>query len=141
MTVNEIIKGIAKQLEQLYPDKMVYVDEIRRGANENFCVHCIDQAHTRNLDRRRTRSYSFEILYFKAEKDSMNFNDWAEGMYWGFERIQVGDRILTPIDAQAEDGGDMVYHFMFDINLTGLIDKSAGEPMSGFRMEGGLKDE
>ena len=71
----------------------------------------------------------------------MAFNEWAEQMYWGFERIQVGDRIITPIDAQAEDGGDMVYHFTFDINLTGLIDKPTGEPMGGLRIEGGLKDE
>lgn len=137
MRVNEIIEAIALQLKMLYHDKKVYVDEIPQGIDGNFYVHCTDQAHTRGLDRRRWRSYSFEVLYFKAKKDSMSFNDLAERLYWAFERIQVGDRVITPIDAQAVDGRDMVYHFTFDINLTGLIDEES-VPMSNYKLKGGF---
>lgn len=139
MTVNQIIEAIALQLKMLYHDKHVYVDEIPQGSNESFYVHCIDQAHTRGLDRRRWRSYSFEVLYFKAKKDSMAFNDWAEQMYWAFERIEADGRILTPIDAQAVDGRDRVYHFTFDINLTGLIDEET-LPMAKFKLKNNIID-
>ena len=139
MTVNDIIEAIALQLKMLYHDKKVYVDEIPQGVNGNFYVHCTDQAHIRHLNRRRWRNYSFEVLYFMADKDSMAFNDWAEVMYWAFERLQVDERILTPIDAKAEDGRDMVYHFTFDIDLTGLI-KEDSEPMAKYKLKNNIID-
>lgn len=139
MTVNQIIEAIAFKLKQLYPDRYVYDGEIPKGADGNFYVHCSDQSHSRNLNRRRSRSYTFEVLYFKSKKDSMHFNDWAEQMYFEFERLQVGNRTVSTTDAQAEDGRDMVYHFTFDVNITGLIDQLADDPMANLKIEEALK--
>ena len=139
MTVNDIIEAIALQLKMLYHDKKVYVNEIPQGADGNFYVHCTDQSHVRHLNRRRWRNYSFEVLYFMAKKDSMLFNEWAERMYWAFERLDVDGRIITPIDAKAEDGRDMVYHFTFDIDLTGLI-KEDPQPMANYKLKNNINN-
>lgn len=139
MTVNDFIIGIAQKLKSLYPTRHVFVDEIPAKADGNHFVHCTDQRHGKKLGRRRSRSYSFEVLYFKAKKDNMAFNDWAEQMYFEFEALDVSGQIVHLTNAHAQDGDDMVFHFIFDAEFTALIDQVSGDPMNTLQLTEGLK--
>ena len=140
MTVNEIMSALAQRLGELFPNRAVYYTQIPRDADGNHYIRCIDQSHVKKLGRRRERSYSFEIRYFSKNKDSLVFYDWAEAMYWGFESLTVGGQKLHITGAHAEPGDDMVFHFVFDVTVSGLIDLPAGEPMSDIEISGGLKE-
>ena len=121
MTVNNFIRAVAVKLGELYPDRLVYTDEIPAVADGNFFVRCIEQQHEKRLDRRRRRFYSFEILYFQRERDTMLFNDWAEKMYSNFERLACEGRLFHLTNAHAENGDDGVFHFVFDADFTALL--------------------
>lgn len=140
MTVNEIMSALAHKLGELFPDRAVYYTQIPRDADGNHYIRCIDQSHTKKLGRRRERTYSFEILYFCKEKDALVFNDWAETMYWGFESLMVNGQLVHLTGAHAEPGDDGVFHFVFDITVSGLLDPPAGEPMAELEIREGLKE-
>lgn len=139
MTVNDIISAIALKLNTLYPNRFVYAEQIPKKADGNYFVYCTDQSHTKRLGQRRERSYSFVIQYFQTKKDNMAFNDWAEKMYFEFEKLDVKGQIIHIIDAHAESGDDMVYHFVFDVKVGGLVNVQPGDPMAGLQVTGGLK--
>lgn len=131
MTVNDILTAFAVKLTELYPDRLVYVDEIPAGADGNFLVRCIEQSHQKGIGRRRVRVYQFEVLYFVAPKDSMAYNDWAETMYWGFEDLAVGQEVVHLSGAAANDTGDMVYHFVVDAQVYNTMAVDRSDEMEG----------
>ena len=129
MTVNDIIKAAAVKLGELFPDRLTYYGEIHNEADGNHYIRCINQSHEKRLDRRRARSYSFEIYYFRRDKDALEFNAWAETMYFAFESLVVGGQTLHITGAHAEDGDDGVFHFVFDVDFVALVEPEAAEPM------------
>ncbi|GAC41902.1 phage tail terminator family protein [Paenibacillus popilliae] len=144
MKVNDVITAIARELKSLYPNRQVYIDQIPKKADGNHYVYCTDQCHSKRLDRRRERTYSFVIQYFQSAKDNMLFNDWAETMYFVFEKLDVNGQTVHLTDAHAEPGDDMVYHFVFDVKVNGLVvDVQPGELIGDLMMDlqarGGLK--
>ena len=140
MTVNEVMQAIAAKLGELFPDRLVYDRRIEQLADGQHFVRCIDQTHGKLLDRRRSRSYSFEILYFSKADDVVAFNDWAETMYMEFETLTLeSGQILRVTGANATDGDDMVFHFTFDVTFTALLDPVAGDPMTTLEHKEGLK--
>ena len=140
MTVNEIMGALAHKLGELFPDRAVYYTQIPRDADGNHYIRCIDQSHTKKLGRRRERAYSFEVLYFCKERDALVFHDWAEVLYSELEMLTVGGRLVHTTGAHAEPGDDMVFHFVFDITVSGLLDPPAGEPMADLDIREGLKE-
>ncbi len=140
MTVNEIMSALALKLGELFPDRAVHYTQIPRDADGNHYVRCIGQSHTKKLGRRRERVYSFEVLYFCKERDALVFNDWAETLYSELETLTVGGQLVHITGAHAEPGDDMVFHFVFDITVSGLIDPPAGEPMEGLETTEVLKE-
>lgn len=129
MTANGIIKTAAAKLAALYPDRLAYSGQIPKDADGQHYIRCISQSHEKRLDRRRGRSYSFEILYFRKDGDALEFNAWAETMYGEFESLTVQNQILHVTGAHARDGDDGVFHFVFDVTFTGLVEPEAAEPM------------
>ncbi|TVX91899.1 phage tail terminator family protein [Paenibacillus agilis] len=138
MTVNDLIKAIAKRLKSVYPDRLIYVDEIPKAADGHHFIRCMEQKHETKLGRRRMRTYSFEVLHFKSAKDNMAFHDWAEKLYFEFEQLDVNGQVVHVSKAQAEPGDDMVFHFTFDVIVNGLIDPNSIEAMGSLKMIGGI---
>ena len=52
----------------------------------------------------------------------------------------MNGQVVHITGAQAEPGDDMVFHFVFDVTLSGLLDPPAGEPMEDLEMREGLKE-
>lgn len=140
MTVNEILSALTHKLGELFPERAVYYTQIPREADGNHYIRCIDQSHTKKLGRRRERAYSFEVLYFCQKGDALVFNDWAEVLYSELEMLTVGGQLVHITGAHAEPGDDGVFHFVFDITVSGLLDPPAGEPMEDLEMREGLKE-
>lgn len=140
MTVNEILSALAHKLGELFPERAVYYTQIPREADGNHYIRCIDQSHTKKLGRRRERAYSFEVLYFCQKGDALVFNDWAETLYSELEMLTVGGQLVHITGAHAEPGDDGVFHFVFDITVSGLLDPPAGEPMAELEIREGLKE-
>ena len=57
-----------------------------------------------------------------------------------FRVATVNGQVVHITSAQAEPGDDMVFHFVFDVTLSGLLDPPAGEPMEDLEMREGLKE-
>lgn len=129
MTVNDFLAAIAAKLDFMFPDRLVFVDQIESCSDGNHFVRCVNQRHDKGLDRQRKRSYTFEIDYFQKVRDNMAFNNWAEIMCWAFESLTVGDQLFHLHNLKAEPGDDMVFHFTFDVDTVGLIDPVVAEPM------------
>ena len=139
MTVNAIMEAIAAKLGELFPDRLAYYKKIKALADGQHFIRCIDQTHTKGLDRQRRRFYSFEVLYFRRDDDALEFNAWAETMYMEFETLDVGGKLLHVTNAHAEPGDDMTFHFVFDVSTVGLIGKPEGEPMENATIQTGVK--
>lgn len=140
MTVNEIMGALAHKLGELFPERAVYYTQIPREADGNHYIRCIDQSHTKKLGRRRERAYSFEVLYFCRVRDALVFHDWAEVLYSELETLMVNGQLVHITGAHAEPGDDGVFHFVFDITVSGLLDPPAGEPMAELEIREGLKE-
>ena len=140
MTVNEIMGALAHKLGELFPDRAVYYTQIPRDAGGSHFVRCIGQCHTKKLGRRRERAYSFEVLYFCKERDALMFNDWAETLYGELETLTAGGQLVHITGAHAEPGDDMVFHFVFDITVSGLLDPLSDGPMEGLAITERLKE-
>ncbi|MFD0588851.1 DUF6838 family protein [Paenibacillus sp. GCM10027627] len=139
MTVHEIVQSVADQLRALYPERPIYVDELPANANNVYFVQCTKQSHVKGLDRRRHRSYSFEIVYVQTDKNQLNFYNWAEGMYSAFESLSIGDKMINLTNANATRGEDMAFRYVFTINQVEYVAPKANDLMGSLQASGGIK--
>lgn len=68
MTLANFLSAIARKLTGIWPDRLVYTGEIPQNADEQFFVGIIESGQGKHLDRRRTRTIQFEVLYFLQEE-------------------------------------------------------------------------
>lgn len=135
MTLNNFLESIAVKLVGLWPDRHVFANEIPKNADGNFFVRVVDTSQERKLDRRRRRTVQFEVLYFLASKDNLEFNEWAETMFDEFESLSVHEKTevvdgvetdvrrtirLTNISARKDDD-QRVFQFLFDTDFYFVI--------------------
>lgn len=120
MTINNFLEAIAAKLKDLFPGKVVYLDEIPKKADGNFYIRCFENTQERGLDRRRKRTLQFEVNYFCGDRDVLIYNDWVETMYDNFEHITVAESdgktrgiALTNLKAIKNTNTDM-FQFLFD---------------------------
>ncbi len=127
MTLNNFIESVAEKLVRQWPDRHVFVNEIPKDSDGNFFVRVVTTTQEKKLDRRRRRTTSFEVLYFLASKDNLEFNAWAETMFDEFEILSVietegvrrGVR-LKNVTARKDDDS-RVYSFTFDADFYFVI--------------------
>lgn len=134
MTLNNFLKATAEKLVGLWPDRHVFVNEIPSQADGNFFVGVIESTQEKKLDRRRKRSVQFEVLYFLATKDNLDFNEWAETMYDEFERLSVLETegtedtedvfrsVRLSNTSAKKDSDSQVFRFLFDADFYFLIE-------------------
>lgn len=135
MTLNNFLESIAVKLVGLWPDRHVFANEIPKNADGNFFVRVVDTSQERKLDRRRRRTVQFEVLYFLASKDNLEFNEWAETMFDEFESLSVHEKTevvdgvetdvrrpirLKNINARKDDD-QRVFQFLFDADFYFVI--------------------
>lgn len=135
MTLNNFLESIAVKLVGLWPDRHVFANEIPKNADGNFFVRVVDTSQERKLDRRRRRTVQFEVLYFLASKDNLEFNVWAETMFDEFESLSVHEKTefvngvekdvrrvirLTNVSARKDDD-QRVFQFLFDADFYFVI--------------------
>lgn len=135
MTLNNFLESIAVKLVGLWPDRHVFANEIPKNADGNFFVRVVDTSQERKLDRRRRRTVQFEVLYFLATKDNLEFNAWAETMFDEFESLSVHEKTevvdgveydvrrtirLTNVSARKDDD-QRVFQFLFDADFYFVI--------------------
>ena len=135
MTLNNFLESIAVKLVGLWPDRHVFANEIPKNADGNFFVRVVDTSQERKLDRRRRRTVQFEVLYFLASKDNLEFNAWAETMFDEFESLSVHEKTevvdgveydvrrtirLTNVSARKDDD-QRVFQFLFDADFYFVI--------------------
>ena len=141
MTVNKLLEAAAVRLGELFPGRHVFADTVKNHADGNFYIRCVEQSHTKRLGRRRDRAYSFEILYFLKSDDPFGFNEWAETMYSEFETVTADGHVFHVSNAHAEDGDDMVFHFVYDVVFSALYAPETENSMGGFTLAEGLKND
>lgn len=135
MTLNDFLETVAEKLVGLWSDRHVFVNEIPKDSDGNFFVGMIEASQERKLDRRRRRTVQFEVLYFLASKDNLEFNAWAETMFDEFESISVHEKTefvngvekdvrrvirLTNISARKDDD-QRAFQFLFDADFYFVI--------------------
>lgn len=135
MTLNKFLEAIAFKLINLWPDRHVFVNEIPKDSDGNFFIRVVEITQEKKLDRRRRKTVQFEILYFLASKDNLEFNLWAETMLDEFETILVCEETeptnitesdilhsirLSNISAR-KDSDSRVFQFLFDADFYFLL--------------------
>lgn len=135
MTLNNFLESIAMKLVGLWSDRHVFVNEIPKDSDGNFFVRVVDTSQEKKLDRRRRRTVQFEVIYFLASKDNLEFNAWAETMFDEFETLSVHEKTevvdgvesdvrrtirLTNISAR-KDVDQRVFQFLFDADFYFVI--------------------
>lgn len=135
MTLNDFLEAVAEKLVGLWSDRHVFVNEIPKDSDGNFFVGMIEASQEKKLDRRRRRTVQFEVLYFLASKDNLEFNAWAETMFDEFESLSVHEKTevvdgvetdvrrtirLTNISARKDDD-QRVFRFLFDADFYFVI--------------------
>lgn len=135
MTLNNFLESIAMKLVGLWSDRHVFVNEIPKDSDGNFFVRVVDTSQEKKLDRRRRRTVKFEVLYFMASKDNLEFNAWAETMFDEFESLSVHEKTefvngvekdvrrvirLTNVSARKDDD-QRVFQFLFDADFYFVI--------------------
>lgn len=135
MTLNDFLEAVAEKLVGLWSDRHVFVNEIPKDSDGNFFVGMIEASQERKLDRRRRRTVQFEVLYFLASKDNLEFNAWAETMFDEFETLSVHEKTevvngvekdvrrtirLTNISARKDDD-QRAFQFLFDADFYFVI--------------------
>lgn len=135
MTLNDFLEAVAEKLVGLWSDRHVFVNEIPKDSDGNFFVGMIEASQERKLDRRRRRTVQFEVLYFLASKDNLEFNAWAETMFDEFESLSVYEKTevvdgveydvrrtirLTNVSARKDDD-QRVFQFLFDADFYFVI--------------------
>lgn len=139
MTLNDFLEAVAEKLVGLWSDRHVFVNEIPKDSDGNFFVGMIEASQEKKLDRRRRRTVQFEVLYFLASKDNLEFNAWAETMFDEFESLSVHEKTevvdgveydvrrairLTNVSARKYDD-QRVFQFLFDADFYFVITPEA----------------
>lgn len=139
MTLNDFLEAVAEKLVGLWSDRHVFVNEIPKDSDGNFFVGMIEASQEKKLDRRRRRTVQFEVLYFLASKDNLEFNAWAETMFDEFESLSVHEKTefvngvekdvrrvirLTNVSARKDDD-QRVFQFLFDADFHFVISPEA----------------
>lgn len=139
MTLNNFLESIAMKLVGLWSDRHVFVNEIPKDSDGNFFVRVVDTSQEKKLDRRRRRTVQFEVIYFLASKDNLEFNEWAETMFDEFESLSVHEKTefvngvekdvrrvirLTNVSARKDDD-QRVFQFLFDADFHFVISPEA----------------
>ena len=135
MTLANFLSAIAQKLAGIWPGRLVYTGEIPQDADGQFFVGIIESGQEERLDRRRTRTIQFEVLYFLRSKDVMAFQAWAEAMYDNFDALMVREdaektRVVHLTGQKARpDENARVYQFLFDANFHAVLAPEDGPPM------------
>jgi len=140
IATTDILQALAGKLIALWPNRKVFTEEVSQGIDGNFFIHVIDSSRERKLGRRRMLSRDFDIIYFRGNKDPMEYPEWADKMLAEFEKVTVGDQVLHLTNVHCNEQ-DREYHMQCRINYSAALEQELSDPMEGLTHEEGLKIE
>ena len=114
MKITELAQGIGKQLAELFPDRLMFVDRIPAEADGQFFLNVVEVRDDVGISSRRTRSATLDLLYFSRADDRIAYFEWAEKLCEGFRTVKAGEQLLHT-RARRTHAEEMVYHFIFEI--------------------------
>lgn len=137
MKLRELVQGIGTLAAELFPGKLMYVDEIPADAEGNFFLAITEQRGSDGISARRSRFVGFDLMYFSEAGDGFSFLEWADIMQDGMKLIRAGEFTLHTSSRRALNE-DMVYHFLFDISAEYIEYTPQGEKME--HLEAGIEN-
>lgn len=136
VTVNTIRDGVIQTLSFLFPGMDVYGEKIKQGFEAPcFFVKLLTGSQDKELGRRYSRSYAFDIHYFPEGEDiNLSAHDMAERLY-ELQNIDIqgGKYRLTGTSHEIVDD---VLHFFVDINFMVMKQKDNVPKMQTLTQEG-----
>ncbi len=134
---NIILKGIAKKIKKLYPDKKIEVDAAASKALGKIFVMVINSETKYGLGSMRQLNLTFDVSYVCEETENMNYNDWLKNMYSEFEIIETDSANYRTKNSRGENS-EGIYHFIFDVTARYLITDDSVK-MAALKQKGGSK--
>lgn len=115
---NDVRNGVISTLDQWFPEKRIYGEEISQGFQEPcFFVKIFPSSEKRIVGNRFKRFHAFDIHYFSDAVDvNDDFNDMAEQLYTVLEYITVNGDLYTGTQMEHEIV-DNVLHFFVHFNV------------------------
>lgn len=119
----DVKQEVINKLDSLYPDIPIYDDEVPQGFKEpSFFIKLINGSHTREINTRYKRTYSFDIHYFAGSNEECESmaNELYENMEYLLNYYAKGINMKHEII-------DRVLHFFVDYKIT-LIKETEENP-------------
>ncbi len=117
---NKLVKAIAVKLNQLWPERQIFVKEVPQGIDGNFFIKVIETSHEKKLDTRRAKGFSFDVAFFLKNNDTLEYFAWADAMAANFELLQV-DNQQYHVTGMRSRVVDRVGHVTFNIDFTACL--------------------
>ncbi len=133
MKLKELAEGIGKRLGERFPGKLMYVDKIPAEADGNFSLQIIGHRAKSGISARKSRSFNFDVMYFSSADDKYDFLEWSDAMHEALGAFEAGGQLVRAINRAARSE-DMVYHFLFEINVE-YVEYEPGETMLNLEVE------
>lgn len=136
ITLNDILQASAERLKAIWPGRKVYVDEVHQNADGAFQVSLTDTEQRQELDRRHRRTVGVQIRYFRADRDTLAYLDWAEAMYDNFRVLSSAGRSVRLRNRTARNDQDgRFYQFLFDVDQIFVEAAPASDSMETLKIE------
>lgn len=136
MKLKELAQVVGIKLSGIFPDKLMYVDKITAESDGCFLLNITNTGGDCGISARKSRSVSFDLLYFSRSDENLEFIEWADIMQDSFKEIDVNGQIIHTRNRSAHCE-DMVFHFLFSVEAA-YIEYEPGEPME--RLEAGIEN-
>lgn len=139
--LNEIMDGVTKRLDDIFPDCQIYTDAVSQGLLEPcFFVQLLEPSENPMIGNRAFRQTGVCIQFLPGDVDqpSRERNRVVEDLMNGMEYIQLTDGSLlrgTGRNCRTEEG---VLHFFVNYNAYIYKRKQPKEPMGTIEIEKGL---
>ena len=128
------VDAIANKLTTLWANREVFFDEVPQNIDGNFAIKVVAATHTKGLDRRRLKSFTFDITYYLKSHDNKEYFSWAELLFYEFELLSVEGNSYHCVNMEA-NVVDRIGHFIFDINVNAVLEKELEDLMQELNIE------
>lgn len=134
ITSNEFYDGIVETLMHHFPEVPFYDEEIKQHLDEPaFFVQLIKCKHTREMEHRHRRSYSFAIQYGIATNRELR--NVVEQLYGILEYIKISDSIFRGRELSCEFVNGAL-HFLVNYEFQVKSQVVEASKMRGLSQEG-----
>lgn len=118
--VNDVIKGIALKLNELYPDYEIDIEDVEQDLNEPcFLIESIEIGHKPYIMNRYKQSVPMQVVFFPKQDLDMveKMNEVGETLLLGLRMITLPDGNGVWCRNLKAQRVDDVMHITFDVDV------------------------